>query len=169
MNEATDLKRFAASAYRVIEEKANSNSLIQGLTGIVGFPFTLIADGAVVFTHYGTMINEIRGLRGYAPVTVDIIEPIVKSISSEILFDLVADKVLGQIPIIGIYFNAICAKTMTWRLGILFAMLAGSGEGMEESDMTKMARTIRGVFPQSDAMTFKQPDYPAFERLIALR
>lgn len=166
MNAEMDLKRFAASVYRIIEEKADSNSLIQGLTGIVGFPLTLIADGAVVFTHYGAMINEIRGLCGFAPVTVDILEPIVKSISGEILFDLVTDKVLGQIPVIGIYFNAICAKTMTWRLGILFAMLAGRGEGMEESDMKEIARRIRSVFPQSDAMRFKQPDYPAFERLI---
>lgn len=166
MNAENDLKGFAASVYRIIEEKANSNSLIQGLTGIVGFPLTLLADGAVVFTHYGAMINEIRGLRGYGPVTVDILEPIVRSISGEILFDLVTDKVLGQIPIIGIYFNAICARTMTWRLGILFAMLAWRGEAMEQSDMKDAARTIRTAFPQSDAMSFKQPDYPTFERLL---
>ena len=159
-------KSFASAAYKLIEEKANSNTLIQGLTGLVGFPFTLLADGAVVFTHYGAMLNEIRALKGYPAVTADVIKPIVYSISSEILFDLVADKVLGQIPIIGIYFNVICAKTMTWRLGILFSMLAVRGEGLDGEDMKALARRIREHFPQSDAMTFKQPDYDTFALLL---
>ncbi len=159
-------KRFAAAAYKLIEEKANSNTLIQGLTGLVGFPLTLIADGAVVFTHYGAMLNEIRALKGCGPVTADVIKPIVTSISGEILFDLVADKVLGQIPLIGIYFNVICAKTMTWRLGVLFAMLAKRGEGLGGGDMNELARKIRTRFPQSDAITFKQPDYNLFETLL---
>ena len=160
-------KRFAAAVYKLIEEKANSNTLIQGLTGLVGFPFTLIADGAVVFTHYGAMMNEIRALKGYGQVTADVIKPIITSISSEILFDLVADKVLGQIPLIGVYFNVICAKTMTWRLGILFAMLAKRGEGLSGEDMNVLARKIRMQFPQSDALTFKQPDYGVFEMLLS--
>ena len=160
-------KQFSAAAYKLIEEKANSNTLIQGLTGLVGFPFTLLADGAVIFTHYGAMLNEIRALKGYGPVTSDVIKPIVTSISSEILFDLIADKVLGQIPLIGIYFNVICAKTMTWRLGILFAMLAQRGEGLSGEDMNYLARKIRTQFPQSDAMTFKQPGYDAFDKLLS--
>ncbi len=160
-------KRFAAAVYKLIEEKANSNSLIQGLTGLVGFPFTLIADGATVFTHYGAMLNEIRALKGYGPVTADVVKPILTSISSEILFDLVADKVLGQIPLIGIYFNVICAKTMTWRLGILFAMLAKRGDGLSGVEMTALARKIRTRFPQSDAIAFKQPDYNVFETLMS--
>ncbi len=159
--------RFSAAVYKLIEEKANSNTLVQGLTGLVGFPLTLIADGAVVFTHYGAMLNEIRALKGYGPVTADVIKPIVTSISGEILFDLVADKVLGQIPLIGVYFNVICAKTMTWRLGILFAMLAKRGEGLSGDDMTMLARRIRMRFPQSDAITFKQPDYGVFETLMS--
>ncbi len=160
-------KRFAAEVYKLIEEKTNSNTLIQGLTGLVGFPFTLLADGAVIFTHYGVMLNEIRALKGYGPVTSDVIKPILTSISSEILFDLVADKMLGQIPLIGIYFNVICAKTMTWRLGILFAMLAKRGEGLDGGEMSALARKIRMRFPQSDAMTFKQPDYDVFETLLS--
>ncbi len=160
-------EQFASAVYKLIEEKANSNTLIQGLTGLVGFPFTLIADGATVFTHYGAMLNEIRALKGYGPVTTDVIKPILTSISSEILFDLVADKVLGQIPLIGIYFNVICAKTMTWRLGILFAMLAKRGEGFDGDDMSVLARKIRTRFPQSDAITFKQPDYDVFSMLLS--
>lgn len=115
---------LAKKAYELINEKASSNILIQGLTGLMGFPFTLIADGAVIFTHYGTLLNEIRSMYGRSPVSEAVVGTIVKGISSELLFDVVADKVLGQVPLIGIYFNAICAKTMTWRLGILFTMLS---------------------------------------------
>ena len=30
---------------------------MQGISGFIGFPFTLIADASVIFTHYGPMIN----------------------------------------------------------------------------------------------------------------
>ncbi len=160
-------KGFSAATYKLIEEKANSNTLIQGLTGLVGFPFTLLADGAVIFTHYGAMLDEIRALKGYGRVTSDVFKPLVASISSELLFDLVADKVLGQIPLIGIYFNVICAKTMTWRLGILFAMLAQRGESLDGESMKQLAQKIRARFPQSDAMAFKQPMYDAYESLLS--
>jgi hypothetical protein len=45
-------KQLARSAYAVIKDTAGSNSFIQGLTRAVGFPFNLIVDGAVLFTHY---------------------------------------------------------------------------------------------------------------------
>lgn len=51
---------LARKAYEIINAKAASNITIQGLSGVLGFPFTVIADGAVIFTHYGTMLNEIR-------------------------------------------------------------------------------------------------------------
>ena len=51
---------LARRSYEIINEKASSNIVIQGLSGVLGFPFTLLADGAVIFTHYGTMLNEIR-------------------------------------------------------------------------------------------------------------
>jgi len=162
----TNLNQFVSNSYRIIDEKAKSNSLIQGLTGIVGFPYTMLADGAVIFTHYGTMFNEIRALEGYGKIGREVIEPVVKSISSEILFDLVGDKILGQIPVLGIYFNAICAKTMTWRLGILFSMLTLHGDQIDEASAKQMAKKIREAFPQSSAMTFTQPSYESFEKML---
>jgi len=162
----TNINKFISDAYRAIDEKAKSNSLIQGLTGIVGFPYTMLADGAVIFTHYGTMFNEIRALKGYGKVGKEVIEPVVKSISSEILFDLVGDKILGQIPVLGIYFNAICAKTMTWRLGILFSMITLHGEQIDEVSAKHMAKELRSAFPQSSAMTFTQPSYESFEKIL---
>ena len=49
-----------ARVYEVIERKAGSNTAMQGLTGLLGFPFTTIVDVGVIFTHYGPMLNEIR-------------------------------------------------------------------------------------------------------------
>ena len=156
----------AKKAYEIINEKASSNIVIQGLSGVLGFPFTLLADGAVVFTHYGTMLNEIRSLYGRTPVSENVVNSIIKGISSELLFDIVADKFLGQMPLIGIYFNAICAKTMTWRLGVLFTMLSARGEAIDEYTVQDATKLIRLVFPQTDAFKFQQPTYPTFEKLV---
>ncbi len=162
-NNANDLSK---KAYQIINGKASSNVTIQGLSGILGFPFTLIADGAVVFTHYGAMLNEIRSLYGRNPVNEDVVTPIIKGISSEILFDIVADKILGQVPIVGIYFNVICAKAMTWRLGILFSMLASRGEEIDGKRVKEATQLIRKVFPQESTFKFKQPNYETFEKLV---
>lgn len=159
-------QELARKAYMIINEKASSNVVIQGMSGILGFPFTLIADGAVVFTHYGTMLNEIRSLYHRMPVNEDVLNSIVKGISSELLFDIVADKILGNVPLIGIYFNAICAKAMTWRLGILFTMLSSRGEEISDKTVGETTKLIRSIFPQNDTFKFKQPDYKTFEKLI---
>ena len=157
---------LAKKAYNLINEKASSNIVIQGLSGVLGFPFTLMADGAVIFTHYGAMLNEIRALYGRTPVSEAVVTSIVKGISSELLFDVVADKFLGQVPLVGIYFNAICAKTMTWRLGILFTMLSARGEAIDDTTVQDTTKMIRLVFPQTDAFSFKQPTYQTFIKLI---
>lgn len=157
---------LAQKSYEIINSKASSNIAIQGLSGILGFPFTLLADGAVIFTHYGTMLNEIRSLYGRTPVSESVVTTIVKGISSELIFDVVADKVLGNVPLIGVYFNAICAKTMTWRLGILFTMLSARGEAIDDATVQDTTKLIRMVFPQTDAFKFQQPTYPTFEKLV---
>lgn len=157
---------LSRKAYDIIEGKANSNSLIQGVSGVLGFPFTLMADGAVIFTHYGTMLNEIRRLYNRSTLNEEVIITIIKGIKEEILFDIVADKVLGQIPLVGIYFNAICAKAMTWRLGILFSMLSSRGEAINEQKVREATKLVRMLFPQNDSFKFKQPSYPTFEKLV---
>lgn len=156
----------ARKAYEIINAKANSNATLQGLSGVFGFPFTLLADGAVIFTHYGTMLNAIRNLYERAPVSEAAITSIVKGISKELLFDVVADKALGHVPVFGIYFNAICAKTMTWRLGTLFAILSARGEAIDDYEVKDVVKLIRMAFPQTDAFKFQQPTYPTFEKLV---
>ena len=162
----SDSALLAQKAYELINSKASSNIAMQGLSGVLGFPFTLLADGAVIFTHYGPMLNEIRSLYSRTPVSENVVTTIVKGISSELLFDVVADKVLGNIPLVGVYFNAICAKTMTWRLGILFTMLSARGEAIDTDTVKQTTRLIRNVFPQTDAFSFKQPTYETFMKLI---
>ncbi len=164
---AENTAALAKQAYRLIDDKANSNTVVQGLSGILGFPFTLMADGVVVFTHYGPMLNDIRALYNRKPVNEEILTPLVKGMFGELMFDLLFDKVLGQVPILGIYFNAICAKAMTWRLGILFSVLSSRGEELDEQRVKSAAELVRRVFPQDDAFSFKQPKYDTFEGLVA--
>jgi len=93
------------------------------------------------------------------------VTPIVKGISNELIFDAATDKFLGNVPLVGIYFNAICARTMTWRLGILFTMLSARGEVIDDATVQDTTKLIRMVFPQTDAFKFQQPTYPTFEKL----
>lgn len=143
--------------YNLINGKATTNIAIQGASGLLGWPWTTAADVGVVFTHYGPMLNEIRVLYGRSPVSVDAVAPIIQGCMSELLTDLILDKVVGQIPIIGFGANIICAKAMTWRLGILFAMLSSRGESIDINNVKKATKLIREVFPQQSSLRFEKP------------
>lgn len=157
---------LSKKAYELINNTASSNSFIQGLSGFGGFPWTLLADGVTLFTHYLDMINSIRKLYGRREVSEKEISSILGGLSSEIVVDIMADKLAGNIPIIGIYFNAICAKTMTWRIGILMTMLSARGESVDNAAITESMIVIRNIFPQVDMFKFAQPDYATFEKMI---
>lgn len=87
---------LAQKSYEIINSKASSNIAIQGLSGILGFPFTLLADGAVIFTHYGTMLNEIRSLYGRTPVSESVVTTIIKGIFSKRYTRQMAVKSAGR-------------------------------------------------------------------------
>lgn len=161
-----NVSKITAKSYRLINDYANSNIVLQGLSGVFGFPTTLLADGAVVFTHYAPMLDKIRELYGRKPIEKDALMPIVKNISNEILFDIMVDKVLGQIPLAGIYFNVICAKAMTWRLGMLFAILASRGESINTDEVKNIMILIRYLSPQKDIFQFTKPGYAAYEKIM---
>ena len=137
--------------YDLINEKSISNIAIQGASGLLGWPWTTAADVGVVFTHYGPMLN------GRNPVSIDVVAPIIQGCMSELLTDLILDKVVGQIPIIGFGANIICAKAMTWRLGILFAMLSSRGESIDINNVKNATKFIREVFPQKSSLRFEKP------------
>lgn len=151
--------------YYIINDCANSNIGIQALSGLIGFPVALAIDATIIFTHYAPMINNIRRLYCLEPFSKDYLVGVIKNISSEILFDFMFDKLAGQIPVVGIYFNAICAKAFTWRLGILFAILSRTNESSED-DIKNIARLIRNMFPQKDIFKFTKPDYQIFKKIL---
>lgn len=152
--------------YEIIDTEADNNVSMQGLSGLLGFPFTLLTDIGVVFVHYGPMFNKIRGVYGFDEVGAEVLGPIIKGYSSEIIQDMVLDKIIGQIPVIGIGANIICAKAMTWRLGILFGMLSISGCSINESSVKECAKLIREIFPQKDLLTFKKPQPEIVEKIL---
>ena len=152
--------------YDIIEKKAGSNVAMQGLSGLMGFPFTAIADVTVFFTHYGPMLNEIRAAYGRSPISTEVFGPIIKGCKQELLTDMVLDKIVGNIPLIGLPANMICAKAMTWRLGILFGMLASRGEEIDQENVTKAVQLIRELFPQKNSLMFQKPSAVIVEKLL---
>ena len=154
------------SVYDIIGRTASSNILLQGLSGIAGFPFTLFADIGVVFTHYGPMFNEIREVYGHPPVSADTVKAFVMGCKEEILTDLVVDKVIGNIPLIGIPANIIAAKSMTWRIGIVIGMLSARGEEINASNVKNATILVRQAFPQRNSLVFKKPSREIVVKLL---
>lgn len=153
-------------AYSIIEQKAGSNILLQGISGVLGFPFTILADVGVVFSHYSPMINEIRNIYGLPDIDIKALRPIIEGCSSDIIADLIVDKIGGHIPVLGIPFNMMCAKAMTWRLGILFTMLSARGLEVNTNNVKNATLLICKLFPQKKALTFSKPSVVIFEKLV---
>jgi hypothetical protein len=161
-----EFKTNAQACYAIIQGKASSNQWVQGISGAFGFPFTLAADVGVVPGIYAPLWSEIRAVFGMSPVTLDAAGPVIKNIIPEVVSDLLLDKVLGQLPLIGIYFNVICAKHMTWRLGTLFSMMSARGESIVSDNVSSCMKLIRMLFPQQAQFTFTTPERNAFIRLV---
>ena len=102
-----------AKVYDIIDGKAGSNIAMQGLSGLMGFPFTAVMDITVFFTHYGPMLNDIRAVYSRPPIGKDELRHIVKGCRQDLLADMVLDKLIGNIPILGLPANMICARAMT--------------------------------------------------------
>jgi hypothetical protein len=157
---------FAENAYRIIQKKAEDNTVVQSISGIFGFPWTIGTDIAVIPTIYFPLWERIRELYLRKQIESDVAGSIIKGTLSEIFVDIALDKFLGNVPLIGIYFNAICAKMMTWRLGILFTMLSARGEEVDVTIVRDCMVLIRLVFPQKDMFTFVTPNQEHFIKLI---
>ena len=156
----------STKVYELIESKTGSNMLMQAISGVAGFPYTLLADAGVIFTHYGPMLNDIRKIYGLTEVDSKALVPIIKGCRTEILSDLLLDKVIGQIPLIGIASNIICAKAMTWRLGLMFAMVSAKGEEFTAENVKKSCELIRTLFPQKNSIKFQKPSPVIVEKLL---
>lgn len=167
MNTTNDTREEAIlkSIYKMIKGKANSNAFIQGVTGITGFPSNLVVDGIAIFTHYKPLINDIRKLYGRSEISAKELSPMMGSLVKELLFDVVADKVLGSVPVAGVYFNAVSAKALTWRLGMLVTVLSSRGEEFNKENISSVIKLIRYVTPINELLKLKKPDYDVFKRI----
>ena len=152
--------------YDIIERKVGSNIAMQGLSGLAGFPFTAIADVTVFFTHYGPMLNEVRAVYGRTPIGSEAFGPVIKGCKQELLADMLLDKLVGNLPLIGLPANMICAKAMTWRLGILFGMLAARGDEINQQNVANAVHLIRELFPQKNSLMFQKPSVAIVEKLL---
>lgn len=151
--------------YKTIKGKANSNAFLQGVTGITGFPSNLVVDGIAIFTHYKPLINDIRKLYGRSEISAKELSPMMGSLVKELLFDVVADKVLGSVPVAGVYFNAVSAKALTWRLGMLVTIISSRGEEFNKENISSVIKLIRYVTPINELLKLKKPDYDVFRRI----
>lgn len=156
----------ATTCYNLIGSKANSNATIQGASGFFGIVATLATDAASIPMVYARLWNEIRTVYNQPSIHTDDALKVIGNILPEVLTDVLFDKVLGNVPVVGIYFNAICAKQMTWRLGTLFTLLASRGENISHANCKEAMILIRHLFPQKDMFTFSTPDYQVFMQLI---
>jgi hypothetical protein len=157
---------LAEQAYNIIRKKSEDNTIAQSLSGIFGWPITIGTDIAVIPMIYVPLWDKLRELFSRSNVAHDAATNVIKGILSEIFVDIAFDKFMGNIPLVGIYFNAICAKTMTWRLGTLFTMLAARGEEVEGMGVKETMALIRKVFPQSDMFKFITPEKEKFLKLV---
>jgi hypothetical protein len=84
--------------------------------------------------------------------------------------DVVWDKAIGSIPIIGIPFNIAFGKALTWRLGAWFGMLAalGTGTGADAELSRSTLALVKQVFPTDGSVfSFSAPDQEVFVAFIA--
>ena len=153
-------------AYELLQKKSDSNELIQAVSSVLGFPYTLLADAGVYFTHYVPLLNAMRKIYGREPVEDNTVIQVLKECKSEIFADILFDKLIGQIPVVGIAANIMCAKTLTWRFGTLFAMLAAKDSEIREADVIGAVRKIRKEFPQRNMFTFQKPMPTVFDHLV---
>jgi hypothetical protein len=157
---------IAEQAYHIIQKKSEDNTIAQSLSGIFGWPITIGTDIAVIPLIYVPLWDKLRELYSRSNVAQDAVVNIIKGILSEIFVDIAFDKFMGNIPLVGIYFNAICAKTMTWRLGTLFTMLSARGEEVDGLNVKETMALIRQIFPQSDMFKFVTPEKEKFLKLV---
>lgn len=164
--EAQNLLSRANQAYELTDGKATSNAFMQGISGIFGFFVTIPTDIYVVLKIYHPMWNEIRKIYNHGPLDKGSVKTVLSQIWPEILADIAFDKVLGNVPVVGIYFNAICGKALTWRLGTLFAFMSSRGPEVPEERAKEAMILIRHLFPQKDLFTFATPSRANFVKLV---
>ncbi len=159
----------AARVYEKTRSLANGNALAQGASGIFGGGVNLLVDAAAI-PFYVDLWNEIRRIYGRGEITLDAAQEYLRPNVTFLVQDLVWDKAIGSIPIIGIPFNIAFGKALTWRLGAWFGMLAALGaDGSSDTELTQSTLAlVKLVFPADGGVfTWNAPDEEVFVAFIS--
>jgi uncharacterized protein (DUF697 family) len=122
----------------------------------------LAVDAAVLPVIYMPMWNEIRGVYGRGEVGSEHARALLSGVGGVVLVDVVVDKVLGQVPILGMPLNYFCAKIMTWRLGALFTLFASLGDDVDARLARLATELLTKLFPKEDFGFIKKPERAKF-------
>lgn len=159
----------AAQVYEKTCSLANGNALAQGASGIFGGGVNLLVDAAAI-PFYVDLWNEVRRIYGRGEITLDAAREYLRPNLTFLVQDLVWDKAIGSIPIIGIPFDIAFGKALTWRLGAWFGMLAALGadsNGDAELAQSTLA-LVKLVFPAGGGVfTWNSSDEEVFVAFIS--
>jgi uncharacterized protein (DUF697 family) len=157
----------AEQSYDLIVGYAWKNIAAQVGASLVPLPGAgLAVDAAVLPVIYLPMWNEIRGVYGRGEVGAEQGRALLGGVGGVVLVDVVVDKVLGQVPIIGMPLNYFCAKIMTWRLGALFTLFASLGDDVDARLARLATELLTKLFPKEDFGLIKTPARPKFVDFI---
>lgn len=159
----------AAIVYTKTKRLADRNGVIQGISGIFGTGTNWLVDVAAL-PFYVDLWNDIRDLYGKGRITTEAVGDYLRPNIGFLVQDFVFDKLLGSIPLVGVPFNYVCAKALTWRLGAWFGVLSALGE--ESNPGPQLTRSTlqlaREFFPVNRSLfDFEDPDKAKFVAFIA--
>ena len=164
----THARLRAEKIYEMTASYAGGISKLQGASGIIGSGFNLFVD-ALMLPIYKRMWDDIR--KQYQRGEIDGVKAIafIRHNWMLLLTDLVVDKGLGSIPIVGIYFNYRMAQALTWRLGAWFGLMSALGESVSNDVFNQMSfALVRKLFPFKQArVRFIAPERHLFVEFIS--
>ncbi len=162
-------EKRAIEVYRKTRSLANKNAIAQGFSGAFGLGVNLAVDIAAL-PFYAGLWNDIRNIYGKGTITLPAAKAYLRPNLGFLAQDLLWDKMVGSVPVVGIPFNVAFAKALTWRLGAWFGILSALGEeiGAEEMLVRSTMQLTREIFPSNgDVFTFKTPHQVTFVAFIA--
>ncbi|MER6827562.1 hypothetical protein ABT352_16395 [Streptosporangium sp. NPDC000563] len=159
----------AARVYERTSTLATGNVLAQGASGFFGGGANLVVD-VIAIPFYIDLWNDVRSIYGRGHITGEAAKEYLKPNIPFLAQDLLWDKLVGSIPIVGIPFNIAFAKALTWRLGAWFGMLSAiGGDSTPNEKITASTMELtRRIFPSlGDTFSFKAPDRDVFVSFVA--
>lgn len=159
----------ATRVYARTRSLANGNALAQGASGLFGGGVNLLVDAAAI-PFYVDLWNDVRRIYGRGEITLQAAQEYLRPNTAFLVQDLVWDKAIGSIPIIGIPFNIAFGKALTWRLGAWFGMLAALGaDGAGDPELAQSTLAlVKQVFPADGGVfSWSAPDEEVFVAFIS--